>query len=72
MIPAAGTMQPLPVRPIDTMAMVRTPALLHVARTERTMHPLPVPAPDAVELVDALRQTAFQRMLDRIDVQLPD
>ncbi|MEO6867254.1 MAG: hypothetical protein ABI200_04460 [Gaiellales bacterium] len=64
---AAGIMKPLPVRPIDTV-VVNAPVQAHRS-TRQIMKPLPMPAPDRADMVDALRATAFQRMLDRLDVQ---
>ena len=70
MITAAGTMKPLPVRPVEPVARLQAP--LHAARVTRTMHPLPVPNPEPVELVDAIRIAAYQRMLERLEgVQQP-
>lgn len=64
MISAAGTMKPLPVRPIET-----TPAPLEAptgsTAAARTMHPLPVPTPDRIDLLMmAIRDTAFAQPRD--------
>jgi hypothetical protein len=69
MITAAGTMKPLPVRPVDGIANSATQAPLPRPVTGRMMHPLPMPTPDAHDLVDAIRNAAFERMLDRLGVQ---
>lgn len=71
MITAARTMQPLPVRPVDPR-----PANVELApqprhRPGRTMYPLPVPNPEHLDLVDAIRTAALQRMLDRHGVRQP-
>ena len=68
MITAAGNMQPLPVRPDPTL-VAREQAPLPRPRAAFNMHPLPVPTPEPVELVDAIRTAAFQRMLERHDVR---
>jgi len=64
-------MKPLPVRPVDGIANTGTQAPLPRPVAGRVMHPLPLPTPDAHDLVDAIRNAAFQRMLDRLDVQQP-
>lgn len=64
--------RPLPVRPVDgvhtaeaTIAATRVPALSHAT----IMHPLPIERPSGTsDMVGALRDAAFQRMLDRLDV----
>jgi hypothetical protein len=67
MITAAGTYKPLPVRPTEpVVARIAAP---RQPRAAATMHPLPVPTPDPVELVDAIRHAAFQRMLERHGVR---
>lgn len=72
MITAAGIKQPLPVRPIDGIAKPGTPAPLPRPATGRVMRPLPMPTPDAApDMVGAIRDAAFQRMLDRLGVQHP-
>ena len=70
MITAAGTMKPLPVRPVEpVVARMQAPLLQPLPQAAGTMHPLPVPTPEPVELVDAIRTAAFQRMLVRHGVQ---
>ena len=71
MITAAGTMKPLPVRPVDGIANTGVQAPLPRPATGRVMRPLPMPTPDAHDFVDAIRNAAFQRMLDRLGVQNP-
>lgn len=71
MISAARTMQPLPVRPVDPRPANELLAAQPLHRTGRVMHPLPVPNPEPVELVDAIRDAAFRRMLDRMGVKQP-
>jgi hypothetical protein len=70
MISPAGTMQPLPVRPVDGVAKpgAPTPRPRHATSV---MRPLPMPMPEADRLTSAIRDTAFQRMLDRLGVQQP-
>lgn len=66
MITAAGMMKPLPVRPVDETR--RTGPQAPLPRTRQggsTMQPLPFPKPDVVDLADAIRNAAFQRMQDR-------
>jgi hypothetical protein len=71
MISAAGTMKPLPVRPVEGIANPDTLAPLPRPAHGRVMRPLPMPTPDAHDLADAIRTAAFQRMLDRLGVQQP-
>lgn len=74
MITAAGTMKPLPVRPIDGIAKPGTPAPLPQPRTAsgHVMRPLPMPHVHVErDMVDAIRSGAYQRMLDRLGVQQP-
>ena len=75
MITAAGNMKPLPVRPIDGIAKPGTPAPLPQPRAAsgRVMRPRPMPHPHAepADMVDAIRNGAYQRMLDRLGVQQP-
>jgi hypothetical protein len=70
MISATATMMPLPVRPVEPVSIAA-----HASQSSRTlggtMKPLPVPMPDSYDLVDAVRDAAFERMLDRIGVALP-
>lgn len=70
MISAARTMQPLPVRPVDPRPTYEVMAQ-QPRHPGRTMRPLPVPTPEPVVLVDAIRDAAFQRMLERLGVQHP-
>lgn len=66
MITAAGIMKPLPVRPLDGTRGTETQAPLPRTRQGgSTMQPLPFPKPDVVDLADAIRNAAFQRMQDR-------
>jgi hypothetical protein len=70
MITAAGTMKPLPVRPVDGIAN-QSLAPLPRPIAGRGMRPLPMPTTDAHDLIDAIRNGAYQRMLDRLGVQQP-
>ncbi len=65
MITAAGIMKPLPVRPVDGTRAAAELAPLPYIRTGGTMQPLPFPQPDVVDLADAIRNAAFQRMPER-------
>ncbi len=66
MITAAGIMKPLPVRPLDEPRATATQAPLpHTRQGGGTMQPLPFPKPDVVDLADAIRNAAFQRMQER-------
>lgn len=68
MITAAGTMRPLPVRPVDVLANPGTQAPLPRPAAGRVMRPLPIPTPEAHDMVGAIRNAAFQKMMDRLDV----
>lgn len=70
MITAAGTMKPLPVRPVDGIADYGSQPVVQ-RPVQGVVRPLPVPTPEPIDLVDALRTTAFERMLDRLGVQQP-
>lgn len=65
MITAAGNMKPLPVRPLDGPRTVTPAPLPRTRQGGSTMQPLPFPKPDVVDLADAIRNAAFQRMQDR-------
>lgn len=66
MITAAGIMKPLPVRPFDGSRGTGTQAPLPRTRQGgSTMQPLPFPKPDVVDLADAIRNAAFQRLQER-------
>ena len=66
MITAAGIMKPLPVRPVDETRGTGTQAPLPRTRQGgSTMQPLPFPKPDVVDLADAIRNAAFQRLQER-------
>lgn len=74
MITAARTMQPLPIRTLDSVAgsdVVAPQQLQAGARTP--MQPLPYPdrLDGQVTMVTALRDAAFERMLARLGVQHP-
>lgn len=71
MITAAGTMKPLPIRPIDGI-VTRAPQLsIPRPESERMMQPLPATSPEAPDMVDAIRAAAFQRMLERLGIEHP-
>jgi hypothetical protein len=72
MIAATATMKPLPVRPVEPVSIAAHATSPSTRRSlGGTMQPLPVPMPDSYDLVDAIRDAAFERMLDRIGVELP-
>ncbi|MCW2920288.1 MAG: hypothetical protein JWL76_162 [Thermoleophilia bacterium] len=67
MITAAGIMKPLPVRP-PLEGSRGTGMQAPLPRTRQggsAMQPLPFPKPDVVDLADAIRNAAFQRMQQR-------
>lgn len=65
MITHIGTMKPLPVRPVDGIA-TGAPADLSVRLVGGTMRPLPVLEPETADLAGAIRDAAFERMLERL------
>lgn len=71
MITAAGTMKPLPIRPIDGIVATAPPLPLPRPASGRWMQPLPATSPEAPDMADAIRAAAFQRMLERLGVKQP-
>lgn len=70
MIAALHSMKPLPVRPVEPITTVPRTTDPLPARP-RLMQPLPVPTPDRLHMVDALRLAASQRMMFRPGMQQP-
>ena len=59
-------MKPLPVRPVDGQRGTGQPAPLPRTRPAGgAMQPLPFPKPDVVDLADAIRTAAFERLQQR-------